>query len=99
MFRAWRVLHPLLIIVTHLIWWFYKCTLHISPLPIIIVTALILCIDKIIAADYPVTDRIIIIVYVANDGSAVTKDPDLEKINVYGGAQFLIITHVSLLAK
>lgn len=61
---------------------------------------MILCIDIIIAADSdPVTDRIIIIVYVANDVSAVTNDPDLEKINVYGGAQFLIITHVSLLAK
>ena len=46
-----------------------------------------------------VTLRIIITVYVSNDVSPVTTDPDLEKINVYGGAQFLIITHVSLLAK
>lgn len=72
---------------------------HFPPYPLLLSMHWYFALTLLLQQTYPVTDRIIVIVYVANDGSAVTKDPDLEKINVYGGAQFLIITHVSLLAK
>lgn len=75
--------------------------MHIThfPSPLLLLLHWYFALTLLLQQTDPVTDRIIIIVYVANDVSAVTNDPDLEKINVYGGAQFLIITHVSLLAK